>query len=88
MAYNECYPRANIDVKATLLRRQSAEVFSTAVGNSMVDIVTDKLHLLTYNSTGAWYTVYAMLLQINLYFSIKTINVYVMQAFYKLWNDF
>ena len=60
MAYTECYPRANIDVKVSLLRRQSAKVFSTAVGNSMVDIVTDKLHLLTCNSTGAWYTIYAM----------------------------
>ena len=40
---------------------RSVKILSTTVGYSLVAMVTDLRHLLTYDSRGAWHTVYAML---------------------------
>ena len=42
----------------------SVKVLSTTFGYSLVAVVTDMYCHLTYNSRGAWHTVYAMLPQI------------------------
>ena len=53
--------RVHTDVKLTSLRRQSANVLITIAGNSIYAMVTDLWHHFSYNSRGAWQTVYAML---------------------------
>ena len=53
--------RRPTDVTVTSLGCHSAKVLSTTVGNLIIAMVTDLRRALTYNSRGAWHTVYAML---------------------------
>ena len=50
------------DVKVTSSGCHSPKVLSKTVGNSIVAMVTDLWRHLTYTSSGAWHTMYAMLL--------------------------
>ena len=56
------YYIVQIDVQVKSPRCHSAKVLSPSVCISMVAMVTGLWRHLTYNSRGAWHTVYAMLL--------------------------
>ena len=53
--------RVQIDNSVMSARHHSTKVRSTTAGNSIVAVMTDLWHHLTYNSMGAWHTMYAML---------------------------
>ena len=56
---------SHIDFKVTSSVFHSVKELNTQVSDSLVAMVTDVWCHLAYNSTGAWHTVYAMLLSNN-----------------------
>ena len=54
--------RRHTDFKVTTWGCHSVKVLSTTVDYSLVAVVTNLFHHLTYDAAVAWHTVYAMLL--------------------------
>ena len=73
MAYTVCHApiqmtsmicfrsKYEVILTAASLGSHSIKVLSTTVGNSVVAMLTNLCRYFTYNSGGAWHTLYAML---------------------------